>query len=430
MSDLAPFELHDTDHGDLFGAFLAVHAMPGAVLLLHTTVGCKFKTQQNLVDHDWARPSHHDRIWTGVDDARLISGSGRRLVEFATTWYERRRPDVFFVATNAAIELSAFDVEAAVEDLRARLPCPVVLLKAPGWAGGLGRGYRRVVEAVAGLIDWRPEPDPASVAIAGYLFDRFEMDHAANLGEVRRLLAAIGAKVPAVLLGGEGLPRLAEAARAASILVLPHAHASLPALAAASGRRCVATDLPVGLHGTSRFLRAAGGAAGVPPEKVEAAIDRELSRAVPTIGRVEGRLRGLAAAVCLDTPLAAAVTAHLAEIGVRVPLVVLTDGGEADETAYRETLARHGCPAAPGRVIAGASHDRTIEAMRETWRAEPFRVAFGSSFQLRAGTGRWGLVQMGYPCAEKHWIYPVPWMGFNGAVALVQRMLDAAGQVA
>ena len=116
LPDISEFELRDHDGADLFGLFLGVHALPGAILLLHTTVGCKFKTQMHLAEHDWARrDSHNRRLWTGVDDVRIIRGSGPRLLEFALTWYERRKPELLLVTTNAAVELSSPDVEAAVE---------------------------------------------------------------------------------------------------------------------------------------------------------------------------------------------------------------------------------------------------------------------------------------------------------------------------
>ena len=84
---ISAFELGDLDHSDLFGAFLAVHALPGSVMFLHATVGCKFKTQMHLAEHDWRRESNYDRIWTGVEDLQLIAGSGPALVETVMLWY-------------------------------------------------------------------------------------------------------------------------------------------------------------------------------------------------------------------------------------------------------------------------------------------------------------------------------------------------------
>ena len=64
-----------TYRSQLFETEQVTYLLPGAwqnindaLLLLHTTVGCKFKTQRHLVEHDRARESHNRRVWTGVDE--------------------------------------------------------------------------------------------------------------------------------------------------------------------------------------------------------------------------------------------------------------------------------------------------------------------------------------------------------------------------
>ncbi len=425
--DIEEFRLRPVDHTDLFGIFLGVHAIPGAVMLLHTTVGCKFKTQMHLVDHDWFQESHNQRLWTGVDDVRLIQGSGKRLMDFATTWYERRHPELFVVTTNAAVELSAFDVEAAVEELRAQLPCPVLLLKAPGHDGSFLRGYRRMLAAVCDLLDWDVAPERRRVSLAGYLFDRFEMDHAANLSEVRRLLRAIGLEAGPHLLGGEGLAALGGVARSGVIGVLPVARTMVSRFESLPDRRVVPLDLPIGLHGTSLFLRALGAAGDVPAGEVEAAIDRELGRAVPMIAHGARRLKGMRVAIYQDTATAAALAAFLHELDCELPLVVLTDGDEADPDRFFETAARLGASFAhPPRVFADLSRDGGLSVFLEQFDIEPIPVVIGSSVQKTAlGAGKAAVVELGYPSVFKHGLYPMPWLGYNGALALVQRLTDA-----
>jgi nitrogenase molybdenum-iron protein alpha/beta subunit len=260
------------------------------------------------------------------------------------------------------------------------------------------------------------------------MFDRYEMDHAANLSELRRLLGLLGLRTGCVLLGGEELARLRRVASAGTIVTLPHAHAIEGELATITGRRTVATDLPVGFAGTSAFLRRVAAATGVAPERVEAAIDRELARAAPPVARVADRLKGLRVAVALDTPMAAAVTAWLTELGVTVPIVCLTDGEEADEAAFLAAAERMGAAFRERPVIlAGASRNRALAAMRQEAARRPIPVVVGSSFHQLHIWGGWVVVEIGYPSIEKHWPYPMPWLGFNGAVALVQRLCDAVG---
>ena len=423
--DLSEFELHDQDHTDLFGIFLGVHALPGAVLFLHTTVGCKFKTQMHLVDHDWFRESHNQRLWTGVDDQRLIAGSGRRLVEFATTWYERRKPSLVVVTTNAAVELSALDVEAAVEELRGRLPCPVLLLKAPGYEGGVHRGYARLLRAVIPLLEWDRAPREDRVTLAGYLFDRYEMDHAANMKEIRRLLNALGLYLGGVLFGGEPFETLKRTApEAATVALFPLVHG----LDVPGTRRTVAVDIPLGLRGSAEFLRRVGAAAGLDRAGIESLIDREYERAVPLIARAARRIEGLRIGVFLDSALAAAVAAFLTDLGAEVPFVALLGRADADETRFREAFQRLAPPGSPPprTILCGPSRNEAVRRFLEVASEAPIPVAVGSTVQrLVLNRHLTFVVELGFPATGRHAIYPMPFLGFNGALALTQRILDA-----
>jgi len=428
------FELFDMDGGDLLGIFAGVHAVPGAIMLLHTTVGCKFKTQLQISDHDWGRESHNQRLWTGVDDARIITGSGQRLVEFATTWYQRRKPEVFVVATNASIELSAFDVEAAVEELRLRLPIPVLYLKAPGHEGSIQSGYRRFTRAVAPMLA-PASTDPAaarSVALGGYFLDRYEMEHAANVGEIRRLLVQCGLSWRGAMFDGSSWDSVLAAGQARNMIWLPYGH-GIASACGNDGRTHCETDLPVGLTGTSAFLDRLGRDFGLDAAAIDAVKDRELSRVVPLIKRAVGTIAGRRVAVFLDTPSAAAVVSFLTELGCEVPLVCLTDGTSGSETAFFDACARLGAcfesggsfrPARP-RVLAGRSHNTQYLEFQNECRNGFISVAFGSSIQSAAlESAGVQVIEMGFPSVNKHWLYPMPWMGYNGAVALVQRLLD------
>lgn len=429
LPDLAEFELRDHDGADLFGLFLGVHALPGAILLLHTTVGCKFKTQMHLAEHDWARrDSHNRRLWTGVDDVRIIRGSGPRLLEFALTWYERRKPELLLVTTNAAVELSSPDVEAAVEELSRRLPCLVVRVPAPGWSGSLAGGFTRVVRTVVDLCDWTRPATPGTVAVAGYVMDRYEMDHAANLAELRRLLALLSQETTAVLLSGESFAKTRDAApRAARIVALPGMHAQSDWLADRTKRPVVTCDLPIGLRGTAAVARTLADAFGADRRSLDATLEREAARVEARLGPARDRLPRASAALFLDAPLAAGVYGWLDELGARVPLVCLTDGDPDGERRFRQALARLGVPDPDRpRVVANATRDGGLRAFRETLRGQgPVFVVGTAQQRVLEAACEARVVELAFPSWGQHWIVPMPWLGHAGAVALAQRFLDA-----
>jgi len=287
-----------------------------------------------------------------------------------------------------------------------------------------------MVAGVAGLLDWAGRPPVASeVALAGYVFDRFEADHAANLAEVRRMLAGVGLKLAGTLFGGQDLDRLREAASAATVVALPCVHPVIPDLAGATGRRVVAADLPVGVRGSAAFLRAVATAAGVAPAVVEPAVARDAAAASSRMEPAAWRLRGASAALFLDTASAAAVHAFLDELGVTTRLVCLTDGEEAEPGAFFDAAERLGVPASAPRpeVLAGPSRDRALRAFNQARQGAPIPIVVGSSSQqLALAAEGTPVVVLGYRATTRHFVHPVPWMGFAGAPALAQRLLDAA----
>ena len=107
--------------------------------------------------------------------------------------------------------------------------------------------------------------------------------------------------------------------------------------------------------------------------------------------------------------------------------VVLTDGADADPDAFFRTAERLGAAFPnPPRVFPDLSRDGGLAAFREQVEVEPIPVVLGSSVQKAAlGAGQAAVVELGYPSVFKHALYPTPWMGYNGALALVQRLVDA-----
>jgi nitrogenase molybdenum-iron protein alpha/beta subunit len=237
-----------------------------------------------------------------------------------------------------------------------------------------------------------------------------------------------------VLFGGEPYGRLVRSLPdAATIALLPAAHALGPRLSGlAMGRRPVPTVLPVGLAGTARFLRDVGSGAGVASGVVEATIDRELEKVVPLLRLASRSLDAVPIALFLPTDLAAAVGAFAADLGAEVRFVALPDAEDASRArflrAFRE-LAPTGTPD-PDTILEGPSRNEEIRKVTETFGiGEPRRirpVVIGSTVQSSAlEPAGVPVIQLGFPSLRQHWIYPVPYMGFNGAVGLAQRLMDA-----
>ncbi len=427
------FEIPLDNQRALFGVFLAAHAIPDAVDLMHTGVGCKPKAQRQISSHDRMREAQNKMVWSDVDESLLITGSADRLYDMTVETYGRREAvGVVFITTSTAMEMTGFDGEAAAARIRERIPCPVIYLPTPGHEGDLHHGYQRAVLAVMELCDWSVAPaDPSSVDIVGYLFDRYEHDHAMSLHEVRRLLAGIGLGVTTTYLSGTPVAGLMQGPRAAACVVLPWAAGIAEGLPGLTGRPCVHVDLPLGLRATRRFLEVVGASRNVPPLRVASLVETETARIAPLVRIARERLAGSRAAVLADTPTAAGLVGLLDDLGVSAVLVGLLDRTLGGGQALVAALSRAGVTLPAGcRVIENPCARDIDEALAASPPTDAPHLLLAPDLWLpEEVTGRLSRVEIGIPSNRKHAIYAQPSLGYRGAVCLAQRLMDARAGV-
>jgi nitrogenase molybdenum-iron protein alpha/beta subunit len=210
-------------HTDLFGIFLASHAVPDSFCLLHAGVGCKTKGQQHLVNQDWIRESFSRTAWSEIGDIEVILGSGARLEAAIKDWIARRSPSVMAVATSAFVELRGENTAETIRRAQAGTGCRLLYLPAKGYDGDLFRGYEAYLAALLRTLEWEgAQPQGDLVNVLGYLFDRYEMEHRANADELGRLLGGIGLKLHRIFLSGTPYSLLRDAPRAGLQVCLPY----------------------------------------------------------------------------------------------------------------------------------------------------------------------------------------------------------------
>lgn len=161
---------------------------------------------------------------------------------------------------------------------------PVAAIPAKSMDSDWLEGYDLTLEALARAI---PEKKPGKrannkVALVGYMFDRNESDHAANLKELTRLLKISGLDVVSIWPSGGTVAELARVAEASLIVSLPYGRKAAKTLAHKYGCKLLETGLPMGLKGTSSWLasvrRAAGLPGGLPREVLQE--EREAARTI------------------------------------------------------------------------------------------------------------------------------------------------------
>ena len=409
------FRIPLTNHRRLFGAFLAAHAIPDAIDVMLTGVGCKPKAQRQIALHDRMREAQNKLLWPDISDAHLIMGPEARLRDM-TIETVRRRKDVgaVFITTSTAMEMTAIDVPSVAAEISKHVTCPVISVPTPGHDGDHHLGYAAVIREVLALCDWSGPGTQGMVNLVGYPFDRYEMDHPVSIREIERMLAGIGVKLGATYLSGTPMRGLLRASRAAANLVLPSAASIETWMSDTLERPCTRATLPVGLDASERFLVEAGSVAWVAEGQARAFAALERERIAPLLRVASERLSGRTAAVIADAPLASGLVSLLSDLGVTTDLVGLTD---------RTLTGRADLPPGPTILEDPSPHD-----IVEAWK--PVDILLSPSLWLPEDLTRdLARVEIGLPSNDRHVIYGQPFTGFRGAVALAQRLLDAVSRV-
>ena len=294
--------------------------------------------------------------------------------------------------------------------------CPVAAIPAKSIDSDWLDGYDMMLEALARALPAKKTGKRAKnkVALVGYMFDRNEGDHRANLKELTRLLKVSGLEVVSIWPSGGTVADLARVSEASLIVSLPYGRKTARTLAHKYGAKLLETGLPMGLKGTSAWLTSVRGAAGL-PAGLPAAVreeEREAARAIAPALRILLHKRLMFAG---DPYLYSAFASFASELCLSVPLVFLGSS------------RRHiGAGAASGTVLFTPSTEEAKAAREALSRYQKPDLAVVNSFSLTEDFAE-GLpfVEFGFPSYGHHCLLDEPFLCYSGALSLVSRMLNS-----
>lgn len=442
LHDLEHYALKGMEYGQLTGLSIGSHAIRDAFLLMHVGVGCKNKAVAHLMTHDALEDANLREGWTEVGDRDLILGASNRAAPYMRSWYSRQEPAVMFMTSVTFIDLAGEDLQDQIQQAAKDLPIPVLYVPAPGFGGDLYRGYAQMMEAVMGQMDWSGEPsEPKQVSLLGYMFDRYERDHSGNFSHLQKLLSTLGLTLGPSLFDGSTYEDTLRVPESGVLVDLPYTRPRAKAIRKkAKGRTVVSTDLPMGFRGTTRWLRSVAEAADVWTPELQSRISRLESRARKRVEVMFDRWRGMRVAVFADPAHGAGLVSLLLEMGIEPILVGLKGTTMGGKSAFLECLDRDGNPLPEGaEILENPSISLIQERLQEHLTHGRLDGVFGSAVDMNAlaslppdvfrgntNTPQGPFtVETGFPCKDYHALYPMPFMGYQGVEAWVQRLMCA-----
>ena len=278
-------------------------------------------------------------------------------------------------------------------------------------------GYDEALDALArsSVIGGKIKKRRRTVALVGYMLDRNEFDHAANLSELRRLLAAAGLEVVSVWPSGGDCAALARAGEAGLIVSLPYGRKAARTLSARTGAPLLETGIPLGIGGTLDWLSAIVRAAGS-GGKLPAPILDEARRTAALIAPVLPALLHKKVLFTGEPGLYTAFASFAGELCM-----------EASCAFFNSRRRPFRSPGGPALALFGPDAGAAASAVRGLPAYRKPDLAVGDSFALSEGmTCGLPFMEFGFPSYTHHCLLDEPYLGFSGARVLAARLLNCA----
>jgi nitrogenase molybdenum-iron protein alpha/beta subunit len=403
----------------LLGVYLAMNAIPDAYLLLDGPSCFPLKTPSIQGNHDWfstlASVGGPQRcITTRAHPSTVVFSRDRMLAGMIEAVASLPTSGSIFLSARPMAALTGADYarigrEAAGTNGKQVFPVAPKSLSSH-WLGG----YAETLKSIAQNLDFgTPRPKKDSVAIVGYLFDRNEGDHHANLNELKRYLGILGLDVSTIWLSGRETADLRRVAEADRILSLPYGRRAARILGKRLDIPVLELELPFGFDATETFLRTLGTALGR-EEQAEALIDEGLARTVPLLEWVAPFVFQNAQVGFLGDPVHLTGFESILELlGARLSFAFLT----ADPGFYKLSPEN-----TPPNTYFDPTQKVVVKSVKEQRESHGLDLLVASNVGTKLGSVP--IFEFGYPSYFTHALVPRPFLGFQGCVTLIDSMAN------
>jgi nitrogenase molybdenum-iron protein alpha/beta subunit len=404
------------------GVYVAVNALADAYVVVDAPDCAHLKTQYVQGNHDWfstltSVTGIHRVANTDLHPWKMVSARDDQVQALVRQMADYAGAGAVLLTSMPMATITGVDYDRLTRPVAEATGKVVVSVPGNALAGDWLDGYADSMKALARAVPLEgAAPRPGNVAVVGYLMDRNEGDHRANLAELERLLAALGLQVVSVWLSGQRGADLSRVRDAAAIVALPYGRAAAAVLGQRLQVPVIDAGLPLGLAGTERWLRSIADATGC-GDRVAAVLDQELQETVPLLEWVVPHYLVQRSLMHVGDPhLGLALEDLAAELGLRVERhFVLGRRAHA-----RELLARCG----EGRVVVDPKRTQLDHTLRDLIGEGRCDILVTNSLGYQSGPCRAAQVELGFPSFFTHALDRRPTLFFRGTLNLVERMVN------
>jgi len=420
----------------LTGMYLAVNAIRDVYLVVDGPNCAFFRIPQIQPNHDWladlARSSGvHRVVDTDATPSRVAQGNPTVLLERIRQVDGLGDCAVILLTPMTHVAITGRQYAPLLDGLDPPLIHPVIQVVSDSLAGDWLDGYANTLAALARDLvledDPGPTPTPGGgrVALVGHMLHRLEADATADLDELLRMITGLDLEVVSAWPSGGDVAQLAAARQADTVVSLPYAREAGRVLAARTGATLVELDLPLGLEGSSEFLRQLGEATDRVTQ-AEAFVESELRRVVPRLEWVLAHeLQGRRVLTAGDPHLVSGLRSALTELGCTVGRELVYARSEHGATPSTSQSMDASDPP-PHHVAPSIQHLTGASDDQQLCKDIDLGVVCSLAVDLLQDHNHHvPFVEVGFPSYYSHALYPQPTLGFDGTLCLVSRLVTA-----
>ncbi len=407
----------------MVGVYLVVNAVSDLRVVVEGPDCAHLKTQYLEGNHDLeanltSLAGHHRVANTSLYPTSLIGSREDPVRELVTRIGSAEDTAAVMLAPMPMAAITGADYDRLCEEASEESGRPCFALRGAPIAGDWIEGYSAAMEALASHLPLpeTPKGDLKKVALVGYLWDRNEQDHHANLAVMKALFEGLGLELCSVWLSGGQITDLGRVAEAGTIISLPYGRAAAKTLSRRLDRPLLELDLPFGFDATERFLETLGAHFGV-EDAAAGQIESGLARTTPRLEwLVPLVFQGLRVGYVGDPHLAEGLAEMVQLLGGSMAFVAISNRqGLKKSTAVQveaERLTVHPSVRRLRLLAAEAMEDGRVHLIVTNllggalWHPEP------------------ALLELGFPSIYTHALTPSPFLGFDGALGFLERVAN------
>lgn len=415
------------------GLYLAVNAIPRCYAIIDGP-DCLYRKAE------WVHGTHdirstlldvlgnHRIVSTLMNAEGVIKSVGDEVVKRIRRVGKIPTAEIALVCSMPHVMIIGTQYDRLIAAARSEVPFPIFEVPSRSLEGDWLTGYAETLTAIAAGMDISgARTDPGKVAVIGYLMDRTEQDHIANVEEIERMLRALDLDIASVWLSNRPYAHLRAAADAGTLIALPHGVAAARALARRTGADVLEVGVPFGLGRTQRFLRRVADRLGR-QDQAERFIAAELARLVPRLEwAIPRMLLGKTVAFSGDPTLFGGMVQIAEEVGMEVVHLSATarapDWAEDFGDALGAPPPTYYAPPCDTlrREFGALMQDRSVDLL----------IANTYFWRLQRGDVPPAVLELGFPSQRRHALFDAPFFGFNGWMCfmndIVRVLSEAAG---